>query len=147
MDMPVIPPPSAGNRWSITLRKAIYHLPFTICHSMANRKWPMVNRPAYVFLISVLFIGAIAMSTAATLVVLGVGSMKTSIATTHSTQAMHNAETCVEQALRSLRTSVSYDGDETITLTNGTCELLAIGGSGKTDRVTFATGLAGKKTL
>lgn len=101
------------------------------------------ERGAYVFLISVLFIGAIAMSTAATLVVLGVGSIKSSIATTQSTQAMHNAETCVERALRSLRTSSSYEGNETLTLTTGSCVLQPIGGSGNLNRIICAKGIVG----
>lgn len=103
----------------------------------------MANRRAYVFLISVLFIGAIAMSTAATLVVLGVGSMKTSLTTMQSVQALHNAETCVERALRSLRLSSSYAGNETLTLTEGSCMLLVIGGSGNADRTICAKGIVG----
>jgi hypothetical protein len=101
------------------------------------------GRSGYVFLISVLFIGAIAMTTAATLVVLGVGSIRSSISTTQSTQAMHNAETCVEQALRSLRASASYAGDETLTLTTGSCTLYPIGGSGNLNRVICAKGIVG----
>ncbi len=101
------------------------------------------ERGAYVFLISVLFVGAIAMSTAATLVVLGVGSMKSSMTTVQSVQAMHHAETCVERALRSLRTSVSYAGNETLTLTNGSCVLMPIGGSGNMNRTICAKGIVG----
>jgi hypothetical protein len=101
------------------------------------------SRGGYVFLISVLFVGAIAMSTAATLVVLGVGSMKSSIATMQSMQAMHNAETCVERALKSLRASSSYAGDETLTLASGTCVLLSIGGSGNLNRTICAKGIVG----
>ena len=101
------------------------------------------HRPGYVFLISVLFVGAIAMSTAATLVVLGVGSMKSSITTMQSVQAMHNAETCVERVLRSLRASASYAGNETLALTNGSCVLSAIGGSGNLNRTICAKGIDG----
>lgn len=101
------------------------------------------NRGGYVFLISVLFVGAIAMSTAATLVVLGVGSMKSSITTMQSMQAMHNAETCVERALQSLRASASYVGNETLTLASSTCVLLPIGGSGNLNRTICAKGIVG----
>ncbi len=103
----------------------------------------VTQRPGYVFLISVLFVGAIAMSTAATLVVLGVGSMKSSIATMQSMQAMHNAETCVERALKSLRASASYAGNETLALTSGTCVLRPIGGSGNLNRIICAKGIVG----
>ncbi|TSC97550.1 MAG: Uncharacterized protein Greene101449_1169, partial [Candidatus Peregrinibacteria bacterium Greene1014_49] len=88
------------------------------------------GRDGYVFLISVIFVGAIAMSTAATLVVLGIGAQRSGRVYAQSSQALVNAETCVERTLQSLRTSLSYAGSETITLANGTCEIKAIGGSG-----------------
>lgn len=118
------------------LPSATYHLPSAFFH----------QRTAYVFLISVLFIGAIAMTTAATLVILGIGAQRNSQVYAQSSQALANAETCVERALQSLRISLSYVGNETLPLANGTCQLLAIGGSGNFNRIICAKGIAGNVT-
>lgn len=104
------------------------------------------NRDGYVFLISVLFVGAIAMATAATLIVLGIGAERTGRVYAQSSQALSNAETCVERALRSLRMSLSYAGSETVALTSGTCEIKAIGGSGNFNRSICVKGIAGNVT-
>lgn len=104
------------------------------------------HRDGYVFLISVLFVGAIAMATAATLVILGIGAERSGRVYAQSSQAFQNAETCAERALRSLRTSLGYVGSETVTLTSGTCEIKAIDGSGNFSRSICVKGLAGNVT-
>lgn len=103
-------------------------------------------RDGYVFLISVLFVGAIAMATATTLVVLGIGAQRNGRVYAQSSQALANAETCVERALRSLRTSLGYAGNETITLASGTCEIRPIGGGGNFNRSICVKGVAGNAT-
>lgn len=104
------------------------------------------TRPGYVFLLSVLFIGAIAMTAAAVLVILGIAASKSGLSFTQSAQALQNAETCVERALRSLRLDSSYAGDETMTLTQGSCTLLTIEGYGNANRPICAVGEYGQAT-
>lgn len=101
------------------------------------------GRSGYVFLLSVLFVGAIAITTVAALVLLGIASERSGFSFSKSTQARWNARTCVERALRSLRDSNSYAGSETFTLVDGTCTLRAIGGSGNANRRICVEGRAG----
>ncbi len=97
------------------------------------------RRRGYIFLISVLVIGAIASTTAVSLVLLGLASELTSLSVTQSAQAQELARTCVERALRSLRADLSYGDDESFTLTDGNCTI-EVGGSGNNDRTLCATG-------
>jgi hypothetical protein len=99
------------------------------------------SRGGYVFLLSILFIGAIAMSTTATLVILGIVARENSLAIADSAQAYQNAQTCIERALRSLRADTGYAGDEVLTLTRGSCTLLPIEGSGNQDRALCSLGI------
>jgi hypothetical protein len=91
-------------------------------------------RPGYVFLVSVLVIGAIASTTAVSLVLLGLAAGQTGLAVSQSAQALGNANTCLERTLRSLRLDLSYAGGETFTLGTGTCTVRGIGGSGNAHR-------------
>ncbi|OGJ63796.1 hypothetical protein A3C37_01750 [Candidatus Peribacteria bacterium RIFCSPHIGHO2_02_FULL_53_20] len=86
------------------------------------------------------------MTTAATLVVLGIGAQRSGRVYAQSSQALANAETCVERSLQSLRTSFSYAGSETLTLTDGTCEIKTIGGSGNFNRSICVKGMTGNVT-
>ncbi len=98
------------------------------------------NRPGYVFLVSVLVIGAIAATTAVSLVVLGLAAGQTGLTVAQSAQALANANTCIERTLRSLRLDLAYAGDETFTLDRGTCTVHAIGGAGNEHRTICAEG-------
>lgn len=98
-------------------------------------------RRGYIFLVSVLVIGAIAISTAVTLVLLGLASTQSGFSISQSAQAYENARSCIEMALRSLRSDVSYGGNETLAFASGiTCSLAPIGGSGNDNRTICAEG-------
>ena len=99
------------------------------------------SHPGYIFLVSVLVIGAIAISTAVTLVLLGLAASQSGFSISQSAQAYENARSCIEMALRSLRADVSYGGNETVALSGGiTCRLEPIGGSGNDNRTICAEG-------
>ncbi|OGJ58648.1 hypothetical protein A3D11_01790 [Candidatus Peribacteria bacterium RIFCSPHIGHO2_02_FULL_49_16] len=85
------------------------------------------SRGGYMFLLNVLFAGAVAMTTATTLVLLGVSVGQNSTTNVHSKQAYLNAQTCIERALRNVQTNPDYTGDETHQLTEGSCTLLPVG--------------------
>lgn len=105
----------------------------TISHSTTAR-------PGYIFLVSVLAIGAIAVSTAVSLVLLGLAASQSGFSVAQSAQAYENAHTCVERALRLLREDVSYGGEERFVLADGECALAPIGGSGNNERTICAEG-------
>ena len=98
------------------------------------------TRRGYVFLMSVLSIGAIATATAVSMILLGLASQHSGATVASSSQAWEHANTCVERALRELRSDIFFSGNRTYTLTSGTCRLLPIGGSGVRDRVICAEG-------
>ena len=115
--------------------------------SLATSHLPLPTyRKGYVFLISVLVTGVIAASTAVSLVLLGLASKQSSQSMQFSTQAFELAQTCAERALRSLRADTTYDGNETFTLTGGSCTINTIGGSGTADRDICVTGRSGTST-
>jgi hypothetical protein len=98
------------------------------------------RRKGYVFLMSVLSIGAIATATAVSMILLGLASQQSGATVVSSSQAWEHAQTCVERALRELRSDVFFSGNTTYTLTNGSCRLLPIGGSDVHDRTICAEG-------
>ena len=102
------------------------------------------SRPGYIFLISVLVIGAVGATTAISLVLLGLASEQTSNTVVQSDQSFEYAQTCIERGLRSLRDDLTYGGDETFTFTRGSCTMLSIGGSGNRDRTLCAEGRSGR---
>jgi hypothetical protein len=97
-------------------------------------------RPGYVFLISVLVIGAISATTAISLVLLGLASELTGFSVAQSAQAYELAQTCAERSLLSLRKDPAYAGSETFTLTGGTCTVQSIGGTGNANRTVCVEG-------
>jgi hypothetical protein len=106
----------------------------------------MIRRPirsGYIFLISVLVIGAIASAAALSLILLGLASEQSSHVTVTAIQAMEAAQTCAERALRSLRSDVTYEGGETVALTNASCAIRRIGGYGNDGRHLCVEGASG----
>lgn len=102
------------------------------------------SRPGYIFLITVLVIGAIATTTAVTLVLLGLASEQTGLTLHQSAQAYEHAQTCAERTIRSLRSDLTYTGSETFVLTNGTCAVEDIAGTGNDNRIICVEGRSGR---
>ncbi len=101
------------------------------------------RRPAYVFLLTVLVIGAIASAAATSLVLLGIARQQSSLTASQSAQALEMARTCVERGLRSLRLDLAYDGGVGVTLSEGSCVIRHLGGGGNSDRVLCTEGRSG----
>lgn len=97
----------------------------------------------FVALVSVLVIGAVGVALATGLLWGGVGVLRTALTVEQSAQARAFANACVEYALKELRDSTSYAGGETLTFSEGSCDIETIGGSGNTNRTVQATGTAG----
>lgn len=100
----------------------------------------MKHRDGYVYLLMVLFVGMIALTVLGSYMILSVTALQSSRSVLTSMQALSNAHTCTERAILALQEDLAYGGNETITLTEGTCTLATIGGTGSTDRTICATG-------
>lgn len=114
-------------------KRTLSHFPFTFFP-------PPRARGGYIFLISVLVIGAIASTTAMSLLLLGLASELTGLSVTQSAQAYELASTCAERAIRSLRLDPAYAGNDTLSLTGGTCSIGNIGGAGNESRTICVSG-------
>lgn len=111
-------------------------------HSMQYRLYH--GRPGYVFLISVLVIGAIAAEMAFSLILLGLAGGQSSLSLSQSAQAYEHAQTCIERAIRDLQADISYDGGTAVPFDDGSCTVLHTGGSGNADRALCVEGRNGK---
>ncbi len=92
------------------------------------------SRPGYVFLVTVLMIGAIASTTLLSLLLLGWAAEQNGYLQVQSQQAFEYADTCAERAIRSLRLDPTYAGDERFTFGTSSCYIHPIGGGGNLDR-------------
>ncbi len=109
-----------------------------------NKKQKTPQRPGYIFLLSVLFIGAISIAVSVSLILLGLAAGESGLSTRQSTQAWEYANTCAERALRSLRSDLTYAGNETFTFSSGSCDVRDVGGSGNTNRTVCTDGKSGQ---
>jgi hypothetical protein len=101
------------------------------------------TRCGYVFLLSVIMVGAIAVATLSSLLLIGVGSMQIGFTVRQSEQARSLAQTCAERALRALWEDTGYIGVEALTFDEGQCDILRTGGSGNENRSVCAEGRVG----
>jgi hypothetical protein len=104
------------------------------------------QRPGYIFLISVLFVSAIVVSTIGSFTLISIGSLQNGLTFQASAQAMENANTCAEIGLMSLFLDSGYTGNESLTLNEGTCEILQPGGYGNSNRTLCVEGMSGNHT-
>ena len=103
-------------------------------------------RGGYVFLISVLFVSAVAVSVLGSYLMLSIAAMENGVTFQSSTQALENAQTCAERGLMSLFLANGYTGAETLALSEGSCEILQPGGFGNDNRTLCLEGISGSHT-
>lgn len=96
----------------------------------------------YITLISVLVIGAVGIAITASLLLLGLGSSRTSFAYEQSNQAKGLANACAEEALQQIRDSTSYSGSGNLTQGQGTCTY-TVTNTGGQNRTITTTGSVG----
>ncbi len=75
----------------------------------------------FITLISVLVVGAAGIAIALSLILLGLGSSRTSFAVEQSNQAKALANVCAEEALQQIRDSTLFTGNGNLTLGQGNC--------------------------
>lgn len=104
------------------------------------------HRQGYVFLVTVLIIGIVAVLIVSSLLFIATNAARTGLTLETSGRALNFASTCMESALLSLHTDGAYAGNETQTFTYGSCRVLAVGGSGNGQRTICTEGLSGSTT-
>lgn len=104
------------------------------------------QRPGYVFLISILFVSAIVLSAIGSYTLISIGSLQNGITFQASAQALENAHTCAESGLMQLFLDNGYTGNESVTLDEGSCEILQPGGYGNESRTLCVEGMSGDHT-
>ena len=98
-------------------------------------------RNGYTFLLSVLFVGAIATAVTGTMLLLGWVSLRNSVTLENSSKAFESAMTCADNGLIELLEDSQYSGNEEIANGDGTCWILPIGGSGNENRTLCVEGV------
>lgn len=75
----------------------------------------------YIALISILILGAVGTAVAISLLLLGLGSSRSSFAVVQSNQAKALANACAEEALQQIRDSTPFAGTGNLSLGQGNC--------------------------
>lgn len=93
-------------------------------------------KPGYITLISVLVVGAVGLAITISLILLGLASSRTSLATEQSSQALSIANSCGEEALQQIRDSTPYTGSGNLTIGSATCSYTVTSQGGKNRTIT-----------
>lgn len=101
------------------------------------------TRGGYVFLVTVLIVGAVATTVVSSFLLLATTSMRTTLLFEQSAQALASAQTCIERALRELRLDGGYAGNVVSSLSSSSCRILPIAGEGNEDRSVCTEGRSG----
>lgn len=96
-------------------------------------------------LVSVLLVGAIGLTIAVSLVLLGIGVSRTSFASEQSYQAKAMADACAEEALQQIHDSTPFTGSGSLTLGQGSCSYSVTSQEGQ-NRTIIVGGLVGTMT-
>ena len=97
---------------------------------------------AYVTLISVLIVSSIGLSIAISLMLLGIGTSRNSLAVEQANQAKTVANACAETALRRIRFEPGFAGSDSIAIGQGMCSY-TVTNLGGDNRDIDATGTVG----
>jgi len=97
------------------------------------------NQKGYITLISVLVVSAVSISVTISLLLLGLGSSRTSFVYQQSYQAKGFADACAEEALEEIRSNTGFVGGGNINFGNGTCTY-NVTSQGAENRTVVATG-------
>jgi len=107
-----------------------------------KQKWYNKKQDGYITLISVLVVGAVGLAITTSLLLLGLGSSRTSFAVEQSNQSKALANACVEEGLQQIRDSTLFTGSGNLTLGQGTCTYTVTSQGGQNRTVT-ASGTVG----
>ena len=99
----------------------------------------------YVALLAVLVVGAIGVAVVTSLVLLGLGSSRTSSTLQRSVLAKAYANACVEEALQQVRDSTSFSGSASLTFGSDSCTY-TVSNTGGQNRTIDSSGTVGSAT-
>src|SRR3989338_2106431 len=119
-------------------RRCANHNHMISCHT---KKW-YNQGGGYITLISVLIVGAVGVAITLSIILLGLGSSRTSFAVKQSDQAKGLANAFAEEGLERIHDLISYTGSGNLTLAEGTCTytVTSQGGSNPTLNTTGTVG-------
>lgn len=89
------------------------------------------NSEGFITLVATLVVGAVGLSIALSLLLLGLGSSRTSLTTQQSTQARTLANACAEEALQKIRENSAFTGSGGLSIGAGTCSYSVTSGAGQ----------------
>jgi hypothetical protein len=104
------------------------------------------RRPGYIFLVTVLAVGAVVTLIVAVLLLLSTTVARSTISLEQSSRAFAYASGCIERVLYSLRSNSDGSTAFTLSYANGSCTVQPIAGYGNTDRTLCAEGVSGSVT-
>lgn len=107
-----------------------------------KQKWYNNKQAGYITLISVLVVGAVGIAITLSLILLGLGSSRTSFAIEQSNQAKALANACAEDAMQQIYDATPFTGNGNLTLGQGTCEF-SVTSQGGQNRTITASGTVG----
>ena len=96
----------------------------------------------YIALITVLVVGAVGIAITLSVILLGLGSSRTSFALEQSNQAKALANACTEEALQQIHDSTPFTGTGNLILGQGTCTYTVTNDGGQ-NRTIIASGTVG----
>lgn len=108
----------------------------------ASRTKKRYNNKGYITLVSVLVVGAVGVAIATSLILLGLGSTRSSFANEQSEQAKALANACAEEGLQQIHDAASYTGTGNLTFGQGTCTYTVTSQGGQ-NRTIAASGSVG----
>ena len=95
---------------------------------------PKTASKGYAYLISVLFVSAIAVSVMGTYLMMSLTAIESGLSFSSASQALEYAQACAEKGMLELQKDSAYPGQETLTFANGDCYILQPAGTGNSDR-------------
>lgn len=100
----------------------------------------------FVALISILIIGAVVLVISIGLSLRSISETDMSLSQQQANNALSLANLCAEQALMKLESVLNYSGSETLNIDGNSCSILAITGSGNTNRIVTTQSAVGGYT-
>ncbi len=99
----------------------------------------MTHEPGFIALITVVIFAAVALMVSVSTVAFSIDQVQATVADELAARAHAAATFCAEEALMKLKASLSYGGNETFSVGQDTCRVLAVGGVGNTNRTVQVT--------
>ncbi|MFC1645113.1 hypothetical protein ACFL08_03730 [Patescibacteria group bacterium] len=95
-----------------------------------NFKLKKSRAEGYITLLSILIIGSVGVVITTSLILLSIGSARTSFALEQANQAKGLANACTEEAVQQIQDDVPFTGSETLTIGQGECTYTVTSGGG-----------------